>query len=344
MSVQAGDIVDLVTSTLPDLPKLKFRAIAQSLQNYPVMSEWLKKDRVVFDSGTSIRDVLWHKTLGAAKHTDLMEPDDDLSIGDVLKNIDIPWRQAQTKWSVGYHETLYNRGKALIVKIIEPRRLSAMLDLAQELEDKAWVTTASGATKTPWSVPYWIVWNSSTGFNGGVPFGSTIAGISLTDVPNFKNYTFQYTDVTRTDWVRETRRAFAKMRWRPPIDYGNAQPEAPKYKIYVNLATELLIRERAEDQNENLGPDVDSMNGKAVFNKVDIVYVPKLDDYSQDPTYFIDHSVFYVGVLKGDYLRETTKPAPRQHNWANTWIDLSYNYVCCDRRRCGVAAKTGFAP
>jgi len=56
----------------------------------------------------------------------------------------------------------------------------------------------------------------------------------------------------------------------------------------------------------------------------------------------IDHSTFNPVVLKGDVLRES-KPSnsgSRQHNVFETFVDLTYNYVCVDRRRSGVLHST----
>jgi len=69
------------------------------------------------------------------------------------------------------------------------------------------------------------------------------------------------------------------------------------------------------------------------------VWVPKLDSDSQNPVYGVDHSTFYPVCLTGDYLRESeAKPAPSQHNVFQVFVDLTYNYLCIDRRRNWVLA------
>ena len=105
-----------------------------------------------------------------------------------------------------------------------------------------------------------------------------------------------------------------------------------------------------EAQNENLGRDLASVEAGAgadigsvdmqlVFRRHPIIWVPQLDDTSvytaaTNPVYAIDHSTFYPVVLKGDYLREgDAEKVPNQHNVFRVFVDLSYNYMCIDRRR-----------
>jgi hypothetical protein len=73
---------------------------------------------------------------------------------------------------------------------------------------------------------------------------------------------------------------------------------------------------------------------------VPIIRVPKLDEATNDPMYLIDHSTFYPVVLKGDYLRESDpKQNEESHNAYSIHVDLTYNYVCLDRRRNAVMYK-----
>jgi hypothetical protein len=87
------------------------------------------------------------------------------------------------------------------------------------------------------------------------------------------------------------------------------------------------------------------VDGTLTFKKNPIVYVPQLDDTSvftaaTSPVYQIDHGVFYPYCLKGDYLRETGPVvAPNQHNMYRVFLDLTYNIICTNRRRCAVFGK-----
>ena len=89
-----------------------------------------------------------------------------------------------------------------------------------------------------------------------------------------------------------------------------------------------------EASNENLGRDLASMDGTMTFRNHPVIWVPELDGQTNAPVYMVDHSTFYPVVLKGDFLRESkSTQAPSQHNVYQYFVDLTYNYLCVDRRR-----------
>ena len=211
----ATDVADVVAGTLRELGRLKFQQIAQNLQSYEVMSQWFKTDKVQFQSGIGIQKTLMNALSDQAGHVGLLDTDNG-DIPDLLDNIQVDWRHAQTKWSIIYQsDILMNRGEALITNVIEPRRADAMISLAEELEAKAWSVPSTTNKTEPWGLPYWIVTNSSTGFNGGAPGShTTVGGVSLTDSPTFKNYTAQYTSVTKQDLLKKMRTGHRKLQWK----------------------------------------------------------------------------------------------------------------------------------
>lgn len=337
----AKDIVDLVASTLDDLGRLKFQNIAQNLQSYEVMSKWLKRDKLTFDSGIGIQRTLMNKLSGAAAHVGLLD-EDKVNIPDVLDQMNVPWRHAQTSWAFIYQETLMNRGEAMILNVVKPRRASSLIDLADELEEKAWSAPDVADKTSPYGIPYWIVKNATTGFNGGLPGShTTIAGVNLTDSPNFKNYTAQYVSVSKSDLVKKLRTAYRKCQFKSPVtinDYRGSMGQ--RYRNYVNESLMSAFEDIGESQNENLGRDIASMDNTMTFRGNPIIWIPYLDADTTDPIYGIDHSVFYPVCLKGDYLRESeAMKAPNQHNVFQIFVDLTYNYLCVDRRACYVMYK-----
>lgn len=337
----ATDISDLVAGTLRDLGPMRFQQIAQSLQYYEVFSKWFRKDRVSFDSGIGIRRTLMNKVDSASsKHVGL-NAIDQVTIPDVLDQLTVDWRHAQTSWALIYQtDILMNRGKSLILNVVKPRRAASLLGLVEELEERAWGAAPSATDKVnPYGVQYWITENATTGFNGGVPSGhTTVGGVNLTDSPNFKNYTFRYAAVTKSDLVRKMRDMHRKVRFRSPItidDYRGATGD--RYRLYTNSTVISGVEDLGEGQNENLGRDIASMDGTMTFRKNPIIWTPKLDERTDDPIYMLDHSTFYPVILKGDYLRESEATrAPNQHNIYQVFTDLTYNYLCLDRRRNGV--------
>ena len=332
----AKDIGDLVSTTLDELGRLRFSQIAQTLQDYEVFSHWFKRDKVAFDSGIGIKRTLMTKLgSGEAAHVGLTDTD-NVNIQDVLETLEIPWRHAQTKWAFIYQETLMNRGEALILNVIKPRRASAMINLVEELENKAWASPTLANKTEPYGIPYWVVANATTGFNGTVASGhTTVGGINPTTTPNWKNYTVRYVTVDKPDLVKKLRTAHRKTGFKSPINIEEYRTtKGQRYRLYTDEATLVALEDIGEAQNDNLGRDLASMDGTLVFRGHPIIWVPKLDAETNGPIYGIDHSTFYPVCLEGDYLRESdAKPAPNQHNVYQVFVDLTYNYLCVERRR-----------
>ena len=140
------------------------------------------------------------------------------------------------------------------------------------------------------------------------------------------------------------------MRFKSPVgtpDYSKTAGDAGRFRLYVKEATLSSFEDIGESQNENLGRDVAPYGGSKdvryvtetlTFRKNPIIWIPQLDDAAftaaNNPVYMVDHATFYPVCLKGDFLRETgPNPAPNQHNVFRTFVDLSYNFVCVNRRR-----------
>lgn len=350
-------INDLVSGTLKELGRNRFQQIAQNLQYYPVVSQMMKKEKVQFDEGIGIQRNLMGQLSKQARHTGIMSTD-SVDIPQLMVQMSINWRHATVGWGFAYQEMLVNRGQALIFKVVKPRRLDAMISLAEDLEAKAWSTPISGDNLLPWGIPFWVVYTASTApgsFAGSYPSGfSTLAGIDLTQTPNFKNYSCTYTAVTKADLIASIRSGHRKMGWKSPMrvaDYGKGQYQ--NYSVYTNDTTIRSLEAVGEAQNENLGRDLapfgsatetKDVEGTLVLRKHPVEWVPQLDDTSvftacTNPVYFIDHATFYPVCLVGDFLRESPViRAPNQHNVFRVFIDISYNYLCVDRRRNGVFA------
>jgi len=239
-----------------------------------------------------------------------------------------------------------------------------MIDLAAELEAKAWQVPNTTDKLNPYGLPYWVVYNATDGFTGDYPTGpdgtqhATIAGLNLTESPNFKNYSANYTNVSKQDLFPSMRTALRKTNFKSPVSKEDmSTPRGKSRRYYTDEVTCSAFENVGEAQNENLGRDLapytagsghgglQEIDGTLTFKKNPIVYVPQLDDTTvftaaTNPIYQVDHSVFYPYCLKGDYLRETGPVvAPNQHNMYRVFVDLTYNILCTNRRRCAVFGK-----
>ena len=105
------------------------------------------------------------------------------------------------------------------------------------------------------------------------------------------------------------------------------------------------LEEVLEDQNQNLGNDIASKDGRTLFRGVPCVHVPYLDSAagqaSQDPVYGIHWGTFKVAILKGEWLHELEPiRSPRSPRMIETHFYSSHNLICQDRRRQFILDKT----
>lgn len=348
-TLTTDQLLDLTKSTLKDLGVGRFQQIAQHYQRLEVFARWFKKDKMQFSGGVGIQRNLMTDLPSSAKHVGHLE-EDSVDLVDLMAQMNIPWRMATTNWMVIAQEAMMNKGKSFIFNVLQPRRLGAMIALAELLEARAWSAPTAADSKNPYGLPYWVVKNNTTGFNGGYPSDhTTIAGLNLTTYPTFKNYTVQYTDHTKADLIAKMRTMHRKVRFKSPFENPSYAKElSDNYRLYCNETSIGAWETLGEAQNENLGRDLAPMwagdvsrngGGNLMFRGHPIIWVPYLDADTTDPIYMINHETFYPVCLEGDYLRETTQKAPNQHNVVQTFVDLTYNYLCVDRRQNGVAAK-----
>jgi hypothetical protein len=365
MPITPESVADHIAGILPDLNKGNFESVAADLQQYPIMEYWLKSLRLEMGSGLTIRKNLMQTTAGAARHT---APDatDRVDIPNLLSYITVPWRHVQTQWAYNYQaDILMNSGDAQIVDLVKMRLHGAMIDLAKELESKAWALCASDNTVDPYGIPNWIVYTASAApgsFAGGLASGWTNKA-GLTDLTNFKNYCATYVTVSKTDLLPSMRQAHEQTWWISPVTTAQANTDQQrKLRYYTNSYVNRRLETMGEAQNENLGRDVapyvaggdpdvrrdDMIGGAALtFRRHPIMFVPLLNDSALFPTsiatnpiYQIDHSTFETYCLKGDYLRQTGPDrVPDQHNNHRVFSDTSYAHVCRNLRRQAVFSQ-----
>jgi hypothetical protein len=211
------------------------------------------------------------------------------------------------------------------------------------METDFWSKPATSSdTERTFGVQYWIVRSAtSNGFNGGNPSGFTsgAAGIDSDTYTRWANWTERYVNITKTDLVAKWRRAATKTHFKSPVPIPSYNT-GDRYGYYCNYDVLGTLEELLEAQNDQLGNDIASKDGRTLFRGTPVTYVPKLDDESTDPVYGINWGVFKPVFLTGEYMREDPpKQAPNQHNVFRVHIDLTLNFVCHNRRRLFICDK-----
>jgi hypothetical protein len=345
MPYQADDYADLVTTTLRHLEKTSWADIVIDNQRHIAMPQVLKKKRVNFGSGHGHQFNVRFYSNNAARNVKLNETDNPTT-ADTQKTGNIPWRHTETHWALEERIISMNKAPSRLVNLVQTSRIDAMTDLAELMETNFWSKPDTSAdTLKPFGVPYWIVYNATTGFNGGRPSGFTdVGGLDPNTYARWKNWSANYTNVSKADLVRKWREAATKTEFRPPVDgpFNNMESNWGFYTDYTVLGT---LEEVLESQNDNLGNDVASKDGLTHFRRIPVTWVPWFDNNSgttdtTNPIYGINWSVFKCAFLQGEYMKETkVRPHPLHHRTITQYTDCTYNFLCTDRRRNFVLSK-----
>jgi len=345
MPYQADDYTDLVTTTLRHLEKKTWADIVVDNQNHIAMPKILKKKAVTFGSGYGHQFNVRVFSNQAARNVKLNETDNPTT-ADTQKTGNVPWRHSETHWALEERIISMNRSPSQLVSLLSTSRVDAMTDLAELMESNFWgAPSSSSDTLAPYGVPYWIVKNNTTGFNGGHPSGfSDVGGLSQTTYARWANWTSQYVSVGKSDLIRKWREAATKTSFRPPVD-GPFSNTGNQYGFYTDYTVLGTLEEILESQNDNLGNDVASKDGDVHFRRIPVEWVSYFDNNSgtvdtTNPIYGINWAVFKPCFLSGEYLKETkVAPHPLHHRTITQYTDCTYNFFCVDRRRNFVLSK-----
>jgi hypothetical protein len=340
-TLTAIQLNDLVNTTLRDLGKPKFTEIATDLQRHTAMKTLLRQNRVVLQSGYGVQWDVMVNHAGSATNVGL-GASDNVNIVDTMVQAQADWRNSTANYAIIGQEIDMNREPARIVNLIQERRIACMIALAELMENNFWgPPVASTDTVTPWGVNMWVVKNATEGFNGGAPTGYTSIGLNPTTYPRWNNWTSQYTSVSRDDFIRRARRAATFTDFEPPVDGIPTFNTGDNYGFYTNYGVIGPLEEALESQNEDLGNDVASKDGRTIFRRVPVTWVPKLEADTTNPMYGINWGYFKTFILSGWWLKETNVPVyPGQHTVSAHFLDCTYNWITRNRR-CHFVLATG---
>ena len=351
MAYQADDYADLITTTLRHLERTTWADIVVDNQRHIAMPQILKKKKVEFGSGYGHQFNVRFFSNNAARNVKLNEVDNPTT-ADTQATGNVPWRHTETHWALEERIISMNRAPSRLVSLLQTSRVDAMTDLAELMESNFWSKPSSASDElSPFGIPSWIVYTSPAGFTGGNPsaFPQTGAGSIDSDVhARWKNWSANWSAVSKADLIRKWREASTKTEFRPPVD-GPFNNMGGDYGYYTNYNVLGQLEEVLDGQNDNLGVDLDSMGGRTTFRRVPVIWVPWFDNNATklssdagvtDPVYGICWRSFKVAFLSGEYLKTTkVAPHPLHHRTLTQYTDLTYQFFATDRRRNFVLSK-----
>ena len=349
-ALQASEIQDLVYNTLNELGRGKFTEITTDFQRHIAIPKLINKKKVQFDDGVEIQFNVMTNHNESAEMTGLFNVD-NVNVNEVMTQGKVPWRHCQASWAIDEREVMINRSPSKIVDMIKTRRIACLISLAQLMERRFWRVPASTDDTNFYGVPYWIVksataTSTNNGFNGTVPSGySTVGNLSPTTYPRWANYAAPYTNITKSDLIREWRRAAHMTDWTPPVEGVPEFDTGDGFGFYTTYSLFSQLIEILEAQNESLGGDIAPYDGRGVvFMGTDVMWVPALsngnDNDTTNPVYGIYWGEFKPFVMTGRWMKDTAiAKTPGQHNVSSYFVDCSMNFVCRNRRRCFVVSN-----
>lgn len=331
--IQAENVLDFVNDTLKDLGKPKFTDISSNLQRHPAVKQLMRKNRVVLESGQGIQFNVLVAQSNAFRNVALAESD-NVNLVDGMVQASTVWRNSNTSYMLIGQLMAMNREPARIVDYVKQQRIMSLISFADGMEQNFWAAPSATDPKTPLGLPYWVTKNATVGFNGGTLSGFTnVAGLSPTTYGQWNNWSAPYTAVSRDDFIRGVRRAATFTSFMPPTDGIPTPNTGDDYGFYTNYAVLQPLEEAAESQNDNLGPDLASQDGRVIMRRIPVIWVPWLERDTTNPFYGLNWGWLKTYILRGWWFKETAIPyTPGQHTVASHFIDWTYNFVSKNRR------------
>lgn len=335
MALTPDQLDDFVKMTLKRFKKRRWVDISLDHQEYFAMSRLFKKKKVQERGGEQISWRVQVRNGDNARNTGMFAVD-QTSVIDVMEEANLPWRKQTTNFSYDVDEVNFQSGPETIIKELKVREHQAMNNMAELFEENLWNAPTSPSDNRPHGIPFWLQKNATEGFNGGNPsgFSAGAGGLNSDTYPNWRNYTFAYTQVSRDDLVEKWRKACAFTRFMAPHSYPELKEGDRKHEFFTTYRVLAPLEKLLENRNDNLGNDLAKYAGAVMFKSNPIHWVPYLEtNDTSDPVYGVNWEVFRPYVKSGrDMVRHPPKQAAHQHTVREVFIDCWSNYICYNRR------------
>lgn len=352
--------IDLGKATLEQFDQDKIE-VALKHQCYEVLNQWFRSDKVQLDGGDRVTRYISLRDTGNAQHVRMYDTDTP-NVANVDEVIKVEWTHAQVSFSYSVKEIAMNMGNRVrIYNLLKQRRTNAFREFADMLEEVAWRTpTSSTDDLNPFGIPGWIVQPDTdpaegegafTGYTGDywAASESSMSNVgnvdcSATTNPRWANYYEDHGGKLDSSLLKRLRRAFRKTKFQSPMfakQVIDPKSSFSNFRLYTNSSVLDEVEEITTKSDDRIGADLGKYAGKTLFKGIPFMYVDVLDDskqyvYGADPIFGVNHNHFYPVVLNGENFR-VNEPMTKvgQHNVLTVYVDLSYAYICDNRRTGG---------
>lgn len=328
--------LQLSTTTLKAFdPKNKITDLASTLQNYTAMNALMSKNRMDVEAGTQFQ---WQVRVGVGSNATWTKPNKSESTGSTQPQVQatMPIRHCRYDYKLDERTIAANRDPARLYDLWKDERESALINIADLMEDGFWGVPDAADDETMHGIKYWVTAIGATatlGLNGTLPTGySAVGGLVPATYAQWANRNGLYGTVSKTGLIRMAREAATKSQYKPPVN-SPSYSTGYKHGYYTNYAVYGKMEEELEKQNQSLGNDVASKDGMVIFRRTPVEWVPKLDADTANPFYGLDWGTLKFRFLKGEVWKEL--PALRNPTCLREILVRTYaslNLICFNRR------------
>ncbi len=352
MGIAMEDHLDLLVTTLPDLPRDRFEVMWTN-QTYE-FNRIFDEQKLIIDGGTSVKRNVMLDHTGQARFRQMYDTD-TVNVAHTQKQIDVPWTQLSTQYAWDEVELLTQMNSVKgYISLIKTKVTDALWAWADLIEERGWKTPVSASDSLyPYGIPYYLnklTAGQSAGFNGKTivfgdgTTGTICAGLDANTEEKWRNYADTYS-VVDNSLLRKFRTAFRKTRFAPPRFITNPGADAETNRmiysggdVYDALADMLDKRDDNTTPEDMMGSVRIRLNSAGVpfINGHPLVYIPILDDDSDNPIYAVDWTKIRTVVQDGYWLNEKkARISANQHTVLVIYVDGRCCILCLNRRTAG---------
>lgn len=342
--VTNGELLDLVNGTFRDFEEPKFHQIATRLPRYEVSGRLLRKEKRMERAGTGISESILTDHSNSAQDSSLHAVK-QYNVQDLMAQMEVLWKQSSNYFAWERREALMNMNPKRIYNVLKTKEVAALISMAEYVENRFWSSPADyNDKKKIYGIFYWLTYNATYGINGGNHAGFPLGkgNINANTYTRWKNGTANYSKISKGDGIAKLRDLGDDCNFESPVDVPDLRKgRGDQWRLYCGRDTKRAFENVGEQQNENLGKDIASMDGQIVFRKNPIIRVPQLDGRASAPVIGLNWDWIKFGVLKGDYMRRSeARFLSDQPNTMVVDYDLSWNLVFLDLRSQFLMAKS----
>lgn len=208
---------------------------------------------------------------------------------NVLDEGELKWGLTTNNYHYDIDEEIFRTGGRQIYDYLESLERDLMTSFYTGMEDLMFGPGPALPTTDPFppvSLLWWITAtsdsttdnNATDGFNGASPIGwgtNGVGGISTTTYEQWRNRTFPYTVVDRSDLIKKTIRSMDLCEFKPPVERPDiVQQKRPNWELLTTYSRVEQMYELMQLGNDNIGNDLAAHSGKPMIRGVGVDWVP----------------------------------------------------------------------